>query len=323
MNYYSHHIGDFRSGSVHMSRVKRWIYRDMLDVYYDTERPLSLDLDEVCNCVGVESAEERQCVADLLKFKFRKCEDGYRHDRCDTEIDAYHAKAETARENGKGGGRPPKATNQKPKSEPKITQSVSDGLPIACGLKTNQEPITNIKKESSSSVHPRTDDDDDYSTKPKLPEPEPPDLPNNPALAMTVALRKLGVTVTSMHPTLLDWVAKGVTIPVAIEAVSMARQYKPLPESIPPAYLSTIIGQLLNPQPAGKAAAPLEIKPWWQSASGIDAKGAELGLRMADGEIFPNWKLRVLSAAGDGPWQEQTRIRSVEGFRNVAQLVAR
>lgn len=143
MNYYPHHIGDFRSGTINMTRLERWIYRDLLDIYYDTEKLLPLDHETVCDLVGARSDEECKIVAYLLRAKFKKQEDGYWHERCDTEIRAYHAKADTARNNGKHGGRPPKP---KTGSEPAGNQGGFDmepsGLPIATGLKANQEPIT-------------------------------------------------------------------------------------------------------------------------------------------------------------------------------------
>ena len=39
MNYYQHHIGDFNNATRHLSLVERAIYRDLLDMYYDTEQP--------------------------------------------------------------------------------------------------------------------------------------------------------------------------------------------------------------------------------------------------------------------------------------------
>jgi len=145
MNYYPLHIGDMRSGTVNMSRQMRWIYRDMVDVYYDTEKPLPAELDVLCDMLGVESPEEIRIVERLLRFKFTQSEDGYHHARCDREIAAYHAKADVAKANGKRGGRPPKADrNQK---EPSGFQAGSDvdatANPVACGSQTNQEPITN------------------------------------------------------------------------------------------------------------------------------------------------------------------------------------
>jgi uncharacterized protein YdaU (DUF1376 family) len=335
MNYYPYHIGDFRSGTVNMNRQSRWIYRDMLDVYYDSEKPLTLDLDALCDEIGVESDDERRIVERLLRFKFVKSEDGYRHETCERIIAEYRAKAETAKANGKRGGRPskPKATQSGSDEKPSGFQSGSDpvaiGNPDETGLKTNQEPITNNQNQSTSSLAltvvgaTETDrDDDDFRGKPKMPPVVEPVQELSPAVRLTVALRELGVSVTSMHPTLLDWVAKGVTLQVATEAVVMARQYKPLPETIPPAYLNTIIQQILNPQaPTGKPLAP--VANWWESASGIAAKGKELGLEQTEA-IFAYYRDRVFAAAGNGPWNEKARSTTVrQGMQSVAALVPR
>lgn len=145
MNYYAFHIGDFRSGTVNMSRIARWIYRDMLDVYYDSEHPLPLDLDTLCDQIGVEQEDERRIVERLLRFKFAREESGYRHPTCDRVIAEYHAKAETARKNGQLGGRPKGKANRNQK-KPSGFQSGSDqdaiGNPVETGSQANQEPIT-------------------------------------------------------------------------------------------------------------------------------------------------------------------------------------
>jgi uncharacterized protein YdaU (DUF1376 family) len=145
MNYYPFHIGDFRSGTVNMTRHARWIYRDMLDIYYDREEPLSLDLDVLCEQIGAESEEERRIVERHLRFKFTKTDSGYRHAICDQVITDYHTKAETAKTNGKKGGRPKKAvaTDDKPSGFPSGSDPLATGNPQPAGSQTNQEPITN------------------------------------------------------------------------------------------------------------------------------------------------------------------------------------
>ncbi|WP_017817091.1 YdaU family protein [Acinetobacter baumannii] len=40
MNYYQHHIGDFNNATRHLSLIERAIYRDLLDMYYDTEKAI-------------------------------------------------------------------------------------------------------------------------------------------------------------------------------------------------------------------------------------------------------------------------------------------
>lgn len=148
MNYYPFHIGDFRSGSVNMTRHARWIYRDMMDVYYDAEKPLSIDLDVLCDQLGVMENGERAIVERLLRFKFIKSEDGYRHEICDQVIAEYHAKAEIAKANGKLGGRPPKAKakQKEPSGFPSGYDPVASGVADLTGSEANQEPITKNHK---------------------------------------------------------------------------------------------------------------------------------------------------------------------------------
>lgn len=160
MNYYPFHIGDFRSGTSNMSRPTRWIYRDMLDVYYDKEQPLPLNHEKLFDELGVEVDDERRIVERLLRFKFIKTEEGYRHEICDRVIAEYHKKAETARTNGGKGGRPrnprppqddPKGNPGEPKNNPPGFDPVPTSPPAETGLKTNQEPRTNNQSKPKPS----------------------------------------------------------------------------------------------------------------------------------------------------------------------------
>lgn len=142
MFYYDHHIGDFRSATIHMNRLERAIYRELLDIYYDTEIPLPLDKSKVYRMVSARESEEMRIVDQILDDFFIGCDDGYHNKRADHEIDIYRKKAESARENGKKGGRPPK-------NNPKITQSVLLANPEETGSKANQvtnKPINQILK---------------------------------------------------------------------------------------------------------------------------------------------------------------------------------
>lgn len=135
-----------------MSRQSRWIYRDMLDVYYDSESPLPLDLDVLCAEIGVESDDERKIVERLLRFKFIATDEGYRHERCDAEIATYHAKADIAKKNGKLGGRPRKA-NQNPEKPSGFLSGFNQvhlASPDLTGSQANQEPRTNNQEKTNT-----------------------------------------------------------------------------------------------------------------------------------------------------------------------------
>lgn len=152
MYYYKHHIGDFRSGTSNMSRQERWLYRDMLDVYYDKESPLPLDLQDVCDSIGATD-EESKSVAKILRLKFNLGETGWVHERCEVELDTYRANAEKARDNGKKGGRPRK--NNPPGSLP-VASGMQDGTgwqpdcnPEESGSQANHKPLTTNHKPPS------------------------------------------------------------------------------------------------------------------------------------------------------------------------------
>lgn len=138
-----------------MTRQERWIYRDMIDVYYDTEGPFPDNLDEIYRMMGVRRDEDKEMVAAILLLKFELRDTGYHHDRCDTEIAAYRAKAEVAQTNGKKGGRPPKNNPLKPTGLSVGCDQVLDGNPDETTLKANQEPRTNIQepKKKTSDDH--------------------------------------------------------------------------------------------------------------------------------------------------------------------------
>ena len=152
MNYYYHHIGDFYLATRHLNRIERSIYRDLIELYYDKECPLTDDIEALCRKVMANTEEECVAVQSVLNEFFILKNDLYHNNRCDKEISEYHAKAATARNNGKKGGRP------KTKQNPNKTQSVNLVNPEETGSKANQEPVTNnqepIKKKGTKRFKP-------------------------------------------------------------------------------------------------------------------------------------------------------------------------
>jgi len=154
MHYYSFNISDFNNSTRHLSRLERSIYRDLIDYYYDKELPLPKDIAEVSRKIIAVSEDEISAVKQILK-EFFTLEDGcYTHHKIEKELSIYRSKADTARANGKLGGRPKK---------PIETQPVILANPEESGSKANQElitnnhkPITNIKdiRENSKSLSP-------------------------------------------------------------------------------------------------------------------------------------------------------------------------
>lgn len=91
MKHYPHHIGDFDRATRHLTRLERSVYRDLLDLYYDTEQRLTLDMAMLCRRIIARSNEESTAVEQVLNEFFTKTETGWYHDRCEVEIEAYRA----------------------------------------------------------------------------------------------------------------------------------------------------------------------------------------------------------------------------------------
>ena len=130
MHYYPKNIGDYRRDTMNLSLLEHGVYTTLIDHYILNEEPISLDHLDVCWTIGARTDNEKTAVCLILSKFFIKTDEGYIHKRCDKEIAQYKLRADTARENGKKGGRP------KPNNNPTLTQPL-----------TNQEPITNNQKQ--------------------------------------------------------------------------------------------------------------------------------------------------------------------------------
>lgn len=91
MNHYPHHIGDFNTATRHLSRLERAIYRDMLDMYYDTEAPLDgSDFDRLARRLLCRDSDEVAALQFVLDEFFEQQADGrWVHHRCEREIAAF------------------------------------------------------------------------------------------------------------------------------------------------------------------------------------------------------------------------------------------
>jgi len=136
LNFYPHHISDFNNSTRHLTRVERSVYRDAIELYYDSESVLTLDLDRLAKRLLCSSDEEKTALNDVLGEFFEVHGDGYFHARCDEEITKYRANTSAKARAGKASAeaRKLKAAERKQKS----TRVKNSSTPVH-----NQEPITN------------------------------------------------------------------------------------------------------------------------------------------------------------------------------------
>lgn len=98
MYYYQHHIGDYRRDTAHLSLLEHGIYRQLLDLYYITEKPLDAN---ALRLICARDANEIEAVKQILS-EFFTLEDGkYYHDRCEDEIAKFHSKSDKAKASAK------------------------------------------------------------------------------------------------------------------------------------------------------------------------------------------------------------------------------
>ena len=89
MNFYAFHINDFRGATWHLSNLARYVYRLLIDMYYDTEAALSKDLDVLAHKCSLKTDDEKQALQDVLKEFFTLKNGKWHHARIDKEIHAY------------------------------------------------------------------------------------------------------------------------------------------------------------------------------------------------------------------------------------------
>lgn len=119
MNYYERYCGDYVRDTAHLGLAEHGAYTVLLDIYYATERPLPAAYDDLYRMCRAMNKAEQQAVRRVVDQFFPIGPDGLRHnDRCDREILKAAPRIAAARNNGKGGGRKPKAPPEPPKPPP-------------------------------------------------------------------------------------------------------------------------------------------------------------------------------------------------------------
>ena len=95
MNYYPFHLGDYASHTSHLEPLEDLAYRRMLDAYYLREMPLPADPAEVARLVRMRP--NLGDVEAVLREFFTLTDEGWRHTRCDEEIERMQDKQAKAR----------------------------------------------------------------------------------------------------------------------------------------------------------------------------------------------------------------------------------
>jgi len=216
MKFYQFHIGDFYSATHHLDETEDLAYRRLIDLYYMQEKPLEGDIAALARSIRMR---DRSAQIESVLQEFFTFQDGqWHHKRCDEELAKMAEKQAKAKASA--------AASVRVRSSERSTNA----------QRTLNERSTNVERtlnERSANVElPIPLTNTNTNTNHQEPTKEG---------AMAIKLRDLGVLVTSQHPLLLQWLADGITIQQAEDAVSLTRMRKPYPEPIPAAYLDKVL----------------------------------------------------------------------------------
>lgn len=149
MNHYPHHIGDFNSATRHLTRVERSLYRDLIDLYYDTEKPLNGDFDKLARRIVCDEAD-KAALRDVLNEFFVLQDDGWHNQRCDAEIAKYQGQIEQASRAGRASAAKRLNANPTPVERPLDARCNSvDAALNQPEPEPEPEPITSKKNTSA------------------------------------------------------------------------------------------------------------------------------------------------------------------------------
>ncbi|MFM0101976.1 YdaU family protein [Paraburkholderia rhynchosiae] len=309
MNFYKRHIGDYLKDTAHLTLLEHGVYTRLLDVYYTRES--GIPDAQAARLIGARGKEEFAALKVVLDEFFELIDGTWIQDRCEREIhatgpksdDADHAPAKSGKALRQQAYRERRAALFEALRERGIT------MPFKATMDELQDALLNVTKPSrvtddvTACVTPTVTDEphnvtatishkpDSISHKPEaahtavLPpagddtSDAPPEFPSSltpeqkAAVPLVVKLRALGVSITSANPLAAEWIAKGLTVERADEAVEFARLKGKPSGPIHPNFLNALIDDILAPKAPKKRA-----DDWYRTNPGIERKASELGI---------------------------------------------
>ena len=299
MNYYPHHIGDFNTATIHLTFVERALYRELLDLYYDTEKPLMADVVKLARRVRAVTDEQRAGLAAVLEEFFVLHEGGWRNEQCDTEIAAYHQKQKQQSEAGKAS-----AEKRKAGGNPKTPRDIptDKGAPAGDGLPApEKQPATDAERAKNGRSTNQNQNQNHINT------PQPPEAGGETAQKLFSFFPEQRRTRLAEVSTLIEeLVGAGTVTPEQLLAAA-AQQAAVLGKDdgkACPSVLRWLRDQrwldsgIYAPTASGGAWHGLPAN-WMETRSGVEAMGQLLGLGDWDQQtdrLFSSYENRVVQA---------------------------
>jgi uncharacterized protein YdaU (DUF1376 family) len=247
------YVGEYLADTTNLNTEQHGAYCLMIMAAWKRGGKLPFDDGQLASITKLPTAKWRANRAILLEF-FQE-EDGFLVQKR-VAIEHKKAKENSAKKaiNGAKGAAKRWQEGGKP-----VANASESGVANASQTDApSPSPLPSVN-QGSAGLTLNEDPPEEWWKGAPLPEEEDPEPSTDPSVVMAVALRKMQVSVTYMHPTLLDWVKQGVTVKDLTEAVALVRM-RPGKESGPinPNYLATVLVDMKNPVKfKGPAVVPI------------------------------------------------------------------
>jgi len=141
MHYYQHNIKTFNSATRYLTRVERALYRDLIELYYDSEQPLTTDEKRLHRLIIVTDEAEKEAMKFVLNEFFELKDDAYHHEYCKKEIEKYQKQIVNKSLAGKASAA--KRKQNVNKNSTGVQQDSTGVQQMLNKCATNHKPITN------------------------------------------------------------------------------------------------------------------------------------------------------------------------------------
>lgn len=142
MHYYKFNIGDFVKDTAHLTLEEEGVYRRLIDLYYTSEKAISLDIKSVSRAIRARGNED--LISEILNEFFIKNKTCFKQTRIEKELKAYKEKSKKAKKSaearwGKGSG---------------VKENDANALRTQSERNANHKPLTTNHKPLTTNQEP-------------------------------------------------------------------------------------------------------------------------------------------------------------------------
>lgn len=154
MHSYQHNIKTFNNATRHLTRVERSLYRDLIELYYDSEKPLPADnFDRLARLALANTDDEKAALRYVLSEFFTESNGFYVHDYCDGQIEKFYSNTTAKALAGKASAKARQEKQEQRKREREkdnqtpVEQNSTDAQQNPTNHKTSNhnKPVNNLK----------------------------------------------------------------------------------------------------------------------------------------------------------------------------------